>query len=163
GSNGVFTVSGGHTYADEGSDLVTATIVRNIDHAQISLTGAVTVANDDLLTPHGVAVNAIANQSFTGTVATFSDTDPINGPGEFAASIDWGDGTAPTTGTVSGGNGMFTVSGTHVYATAGQDTVSVTLLEDAPGTARSTAISTVTVNASQHAPVITSDGGADTA
>ena len=162
GSNGSFTVLGGHTYADEGSDLVTATITRSADHTQISLAGTVTVADHDVLTPHGVTINASSNQPFTGTVATFSDIDTISGAGDFAATIDWGDGTA-TVGTVTGGNGAFTVSGTHVYTAAGQDAVTVTLSEAAPGTTAVTASSTANVGVSQHAPVITSDGGGNTA
>jgi hypothetical protein len=162
GSNGSFTVAGGHTYADEGSDVVTATITRSSDHTQISLAGTVAVADHDALTPHAVSINASANQSFSGRVATFSDVDTIGGAGDFAASIDWGDGTV-TAGTVTGGNGAFTVSGTHVYKAAGQDAVTVTLSEDAPGTATATASSTANVSAAQHPPVITSDGGGNTA
>ena len=41
--------------------------------------------------------------------------------------------------------GSFTVTGSHTYASTGQDTVTVTLSDDAPGTATATATSTVTV------------------
>ena len=163
GSNGSFTVLAGHTYADEGSDVVTATITRNVDHTQLALTGTVNVADHDALTPHAVAITASPNQAFTGTVATFTDVDTISGSGDFAASINWGDGTAPTAGTVTGGNGLFTVSGTHVYTAAGQDAVTVTLSEDAPGTDTATASSTANIAGSNHAPIITSDGGGNTA
>jgi hypothetical protein len=64
---------------------------------------------------------------------------------------------------VTGGNGAFSVSGTHVYTAAGQDAVTVTLAEDAPGTAAATAHSTANIVSAQHAPVITSDGGGNTA
>jgi hypothetical protein len=64
--------------------------------------------------------------------------------GDFAATIDWGDGTA-TAGSVSGSAGSFTVSGSHTYAAPGTDTVTVTLADDAPGTATATATSTATV------------------
>src|SRR3954452_19015652 len=60
----------------------------------------------------------IVGQSFTTNVFTFKDTTP--GPSTtYAASINWGDGTAPSAGTVSGGP-TYTVSGTHTYSA--QDT-----------------------------------------
>jgi hypothetical protein len=43
------------------------------------------------------------------------------------ATIDWGDGTAPTTGTVSGSSGAFAVSGDHTYTAADVYTVSTTI------------------------------------
>src|SRR4029077_11007285 len=83
---------------------------------------------------------------FTGAVASFTDSDAANVPGDFVATIDWGDGNT-TAGTVTGGGGTFTVSGTHTYANAGVFTVTVTLTEDAPGTATATATSTANVSA----------------
>ena len=76
------------------------------------------------------------------TVATFTDTDTAAPASDFVGTIDWGDGTT-TAGTVTGSSGSFTVSGTHAYATSGQDTITVTLADDAPGTA--TAISTALI------------------
>jgi hypothetical protein len=145
GSNGAFTVTGGHTYADEGSDALSVTITRTADNAQITPTGTVTIAEDDALTPQGTAITATAGQSFSGTVASFTDTDTASGSGDFAATINWGDGTT-TAGTVSGGSGTLTVSGDHTYSAAGTDTVTVTLSDNAPGTASATATSQATVN-----------------
>ena len=52
--------------------------------------------------------------------------------GDFSATIDWGDGTPPTPGTIVGGgdffNGYF-VTGTHTYAHAGPYAVNVTITE----------------------------------
>ena len=78
-------------------------------------------------------------------LASFADVYTGNTPSDFTATINWGDGTT-TAGTVAGGNGIFTVSGSHTYTSAGQDTVTVTLADDAPGTATASAISTVNVN-----------------
>ena len=148
GSNGSFTVNGGpHTYADEGHNSVTTTVTRTADGETATVVGQATVVEADSLTAHGTSFTTNTHQVFTGTVATFDDTGfPGNVPGDFTAAIDWGDGQT-TAGTVSGGSGSaFTVSGSHVYAAAGQDTVKVTLADDAPGTASATANSTATVN-----------------
>jgi Ca2+-binding RTX toxin-like protein len=144
GSNGAFAVSGAHTYADEGSDVVGVTVTRTADNTQTAATGNVTVAEHDVLTPHGTAINANPNQLFNGTVASFTDTDTSSVAGDFTASINWGDGTI-SVGIVSGSNGSFAVSGSHTYASSGQDAVTVTLTDDSPGTATATANSSAVV------------------
>src|SRR5207248_2448850 len=72
-------------------------------------------------------------------------------------SINWGDGTA-STGTVSGGNGSFLVSGNHTYTGTGQKTVAVTLTDDAPGTASAMANSTANVTIGAAHPVADFNG-----
>jgi hypothetical protein len=138
GSGGAFTVDGGHRYADEGSDTATVTLTRKSDLLQSTATGTIAVAENDVLTPHGIA--GVAAPTFSGTIATFSDSDTFNVAGDFAASINWGDGTT-TTGTVSGANGALTVNGTHTYTQSALETVTVKLTDDAPGTATATATS----------------------
>ena len=77
-----------------------------------------------VVTPTGVNISPIETESFTGTVATF--TSPDAGP--FTATIDWGDGTSASTGTVtSTGPGAYSVSGTHTYATDGSYTITTTI------------------------------------
>jgi hypothetical protein len=140
GSGGMFTVDGGHRYADEGSDTATVTLTRTSDQLQSTASGSVAVAENDVLTPHGTI--AVAVPTFSGTIATFTDTDTFNVKGDFAASIDWGDGTT-TAGTVSGSNGSFSVNGTHTYTQTALETVKVKLTDDAPGTATATATSLI--------------------
>jgi FG-GAP-like repeat len=145
GGAGTFTVSGGHTYADEGNDTAKVVLTHTADGATSTVSGSVAVAEGDSLTGHPVSFTTHAHQAFSGTVATFDDTTyAANVPGDFTATIDWGDGTI-TGGTVSGGAGTFTVNGAHTYLSQGQDTVTVTLTDDAPGTAHATATSTATV------------------
>jgi hypothetical protein len=50
-----------------------------------------------------------------------------------------------STGTITFVNGAILIGGTHTYANAGYDTVTVTLTDDAPGTASASAISTAKV------------------
>jgi choice-of-anchor C domain-containing protein len=73
-------------------------------------------------------------KAFTVPVATFTDSY-LGLPGNFSASIAWGDGTAPSTGTISKSGSTFTVSGTHTYAAHGTYAPSVTITSIAGATA----------------------------
>jgi Protein of unknown function (DUF642) len=73
-------------------------------------------------------------KAFTAPVATFTDSY-LGAPGDFSASIAWGDGTAPTTGTITQSGSTFTVSGTHTYAVHGTYAPSVTITSIAGGSA----------------------------
>jgi hypothetical protein len=138
GASGSFTVAAGHTYADEGSFPLSATITRTADKAAITPTGTVVAANADVLTPHAVTIIGTANQVLNNaTVATFTDSYTANVAGDFTASINWGDGTT-SVGAVGGSNGTFTVTGSHTFAATGTTPVVVTLTEDPPGTATAT-------------------------
>jgi len=134
GSNGAFTVTGGHTYADEGSFPLGVTITDTANSTSLPLSsGTVSVADADVLTAHGLTFTANPGQAFSGTLATFTDSDTSNVAGDFSATINWGDGTT-SAGAITDIAGAISVSGTHTYATAGRDTVTVSLSDDAPGT-----------------------------
>jgi PKD repeat protein len=147
GGSGVFTVSGQHTYADEGTFTTKITVSETASPMRTaSATGTATATEADMLTPGSATVfSAVVGFPFTGTVATFTDSDTSNTASDFTATIDWGD-TTVTAGTVSGGAGSFTVSGTHTYASAGNFPVTVTLTDDPPGTATATASGTARVS-----------------
>jgi len=145
GGDGSLTVSGSHTYADEGSPVAAVTLTRLADNVSATVSGKVAVGDSDQLNGTGAALTGFARQAFSGAVATFTDTDKVTAASDLIATIDWGDGTSPTIGTVSGANGAFAVSGTHTYASAGQDNVTVRLADDAPGTANTTAANHITV------------------
>jgi hypothetical protein len=147
GSNGSFAVSvpgSTHFYADEGTAQPVVTITRTTDNDQIALIGTVTVAEGDVLTPHGTTITVLPEQAFNGTVATFTDSNINNAASDFVATIDWGDGTT-TVGTVTDVAGGIGVSGTRSYATPGTDNVLTRLTENTPGTAAATAVSTANV------------------
>ena len=88
-------------------------------------------ASGDVVTESGTTAILDAPLSATGTtayagvstasglsVATFTDADPNAGASSYTAAINWGDGTSGA-GVVAESSGMFTVSGTHAYATTG--------------------------------------------
>jgi hypothetical protein len=62
--------------------------------------------------------SATAGAPFSGTVATFTTPDKLDGAAAFSAVITWGDGST-STGVITGGSGSFTVCGSHTYAAAG--------------------------------------------
>lgn len=148
GGSGSFTVSGQHTYADEGAFTFTVTVTETgPGGATASSSATATATEADVLAGTPVGISPFAGASFTGIVATFTDADTANVASDFLATIDWGDGTT-TAATVTGGGGTFAVTGTHTYAATGPFTVTVTLADDPPGTATATVASTANVMSS---------------
>jgi len=146
GGSGSFTVTGQHTYADEGSFTFTVTVTEiGAGGATASASATATVSETDTLSGTPVAIAPQQGVPFTGVVANFTDTNTANVPGDFTATINWGDATT-SAGVVAGGSGSFTVSGTHTYTTSGPFTVTVTLADDPPGTATATVTSPANVS-----------------
>jgi hypothetical protein len=74
------------------------------------------------------SITALQGQPFSGTLATFVDTDPGGLAGDYIATIDWGDGGV-TTGTIQpdpSGSG-FDIVGSHTYTGHGQLNVAITI------------------------------------
>jgi predicted outer membrane repeat protein len=104
--------------------------------------GGIAAANPGLLSFNSVLVTT--GTSFTATagvgfvdqiVAQFRDLESASGlaagpPGQFAATINWGDNTARDAGTTiisDGTSDGFLVLGSHLYAAEATDTISVTI------------------------------------
>ncbi len=81
----------------------------------------------------GVALRlgkAQAGTLFSGVVATFLDPDLTKPLDNYAATIDWGDTTTPTTGTVTAlGPGWYQVTAGHTYTVPGRHAVVVTITD----------------------------------
>jgi len=73
-------------------------------------------------------ITATQNVQFSVQVAAVSDAAATN-PRQLTASIDWGDKTGSTPGTVSGANGTFTVTSIHTYNNAGSFTITITVTD----------------------------------
>src|SRR5260221_2988624 len=142
---GSFNVNGAHIYAEEGNFTVSITVQDTTDSTSGSATAAFNVTEADSLTPSPLTITPVEGVPFNGTVANFSDTYTGNVASDFVAIINWGDATI-SAGTVSGGGGSWSVSGSHTYADQGSYVVTVTLSDDAPGTA--SAIATGAANVS---------------
>ncbi|MGA2499565.1 MAG: PKD domain-containing protein, partial [Tepidisphaeraceae bacterium] len=139
-ANGVFTVKGSHSYKQMGirNYLVTLT---DTDGAYAEAPGTVNVVDAALHATPGLVVGN-AGVALTGvTVATFTDDDTTATSSSFTAKIDWGDGSAPATGSVSvGGTGGFVVTGTYTYTNPGTYAAKVTIT-DVNGTTVQTTLS----------------------
>jgi uncharacterized repeat protein (TIGR01451 family) len=132
GSGGSFTVSGVHTYAEEGTYTVTVTIT-DVDMTTNTATATSTAMVSDAAlhaTPACPATSMI--KSFNGTTATFTDAAfPSGTLSDFTATINWGDGSPlDTSATISGPiGGVYTVTGIHTYATTGNFTITTTITD----------------------------------
>jgi hypothetical protein len=123
---------GAVTLRTGGSQTVTAT---DTGTASVNGTSAgVAIPPEDAVTG--------SSQSFTGfdrlaltnlTIATFTHGNNSEAPGEFAASIDWGDGTT-SKGTVTASGPGYQVTAGHTYADEGNFAIVVTVTDDAIAT-----------------------------
>ncbi|HWB08911.1 MAG TPA: TIGR03118 family protein [Pirellulales bacterium] len=145
GSSGSYTVSGSHAYSDGGSYQMTVQVVETAISDTISAVSTATVSGSDTLTASNSTFTATAGTSFTGAVAGFTDSNTAAVAGDFTATISWGDGSTSTTGTVTGSNGVFTITGQHLYSTAATDTVKVTIKDVHLSSVSATATSTADV------------------
>lgn len=150
-------------------DIATGTVITMfnaspvVDVAGLAVVGEQTVAVDGKISASGTSVSATEGKSFSGTVATFSDPDSNASASEYSATIDWGDGTT-SSGTVSGSNGNFTVSGTHTYSEEGSRTITVTISDTDNSSNGATASSTATISdAALHASGVTPSSSGTTA
>ncbi|HEX9099755.1 MAG TPA: Ig-like domain-containing protein [Candidatus Dormibacteraeota bacterium] len=135
---GSFTVSGTHTYADEGTYPVLVTIT-DVDRASNFATANSTAIVGDAALLAVCAAPANFTQSFSGATAIFTDANPGATVADFTATtINWGDGTT-TAGVVTGPTGgPFTVSGSHTYLTTGPFTITTSIIDDGGATATTT-------------------------
>jgi hypothetical protein len=116
------SVSGSHTYAEEGTNTITVA-VDDLD-GTFTFTSTATVGDAALsATPASFSVSR--RTEFTETVATFTDANPTADVADFTATIDWGDGQA-TSGAISAEpGGGFAVEGSHSYKHKGYFSVTV--------------------------------------
>ena len=123
-SGGVFAIQGSHTYAEAGSQPVNVSIA-DVDGAASTTTSTATIAAAPL-TATGVNVATSEGQPFSGMVATFTDGNPLSTPADFMAAITWGDGST-SAGAITLSGGVFAIQGSHTYAEAGSQAVSVSI------------------------------------
>jgi cyclophilin family peptidyl-prolyl cis-trans isomerase len=161
GTPGRFTITGTHTYKDAATimpvevnivDIHTSTTA-GADKGGATAEAATTaiVADANLTGAQGATINATAGTPLNNAVvATFSDADPNAKAGEYTATINWGDGSPSSTGTVQAGStaGQFQVLGSHTFATKGNfsPAVSVTDVNTANDATPATTSATATAN-----------------
>ncbi len=122
GAAGSFAVAGSHTYVSAASLIPVSVIVSN-DLAAVS--GAVQFrfdvaapaagSGEGLVVMGGTVCGATEGTPVGGTVGIFTDTDHSLPASAFLATIQWGDGSPATVGTISGADGAFTIDASHLY------------------------------------------------
>jgi len=98
---------------------------------------------DAPLTETDHAFVAGSGMAFTGTVASFTDANSLAQPGDFTASIDWGDGVISAGVVEANASGGFNVVGMHTFAS--EDTFPVTVTIQDKGGSTTTAHSMAVV------------------
>lgn len=143
-------VTGSHQYGDDGSFAPILVLTGSIGGEQTVALDLVEIENvEPAVAPRGVAA-ALQGESFTATLAEFSDPGFGNAQANpasqetFVAQIDWGDGvieSAPDLAVSPGSAGVDasgTVSGSHVYQTPGTFTVTISVTDDDGGLSMTT-------------------------
>lgn len=162
GTSNIYTIKASQlTFLSAGQHALTVSVaVSHGGYGSVPVTyrgSAPLVVADAPLAAAGTApVAATEDVPFTAPVASFFDPGLLS-PGSadaYAATIDWGDGTAPTVGTVTRDGsiaGTFLVTGSHTYADArsnggaGTFTITTTIVGRYGGSvAKATTLVTVT-------------------
>src|SRR5207253_6685147 len=101
-TGGPFTVSGTHTYAQAGTNVVTVYISDPTDNLSRPVAVSSTAnVSDTPLSANGTTINVTEGANFSGTVGTINDADPNATPDDYSAMVAWGDGST-SSGTISG-------------------------------------------------------------
>lgn len=119
-----------HPYTSGGSFPVTV-VISDAGGATATAHSTATVsASTSTITVAGSTISGTEGAAFSGTVATFVDSNTSEPTTYYTAAINWGDGST-SAGTVQATStaGHFNVTGTHTYAAAGTYTAVVTVTE----------------------------------
>ncbi|HVX60075.1 MAG TPA: carboxypeptidase regulatory-like domain-containing protein [Pirellulales bacterium] len=133
GANG-FTVSGSYAYAEEGAALPLSVVISDAGGAKATATGAANVADAPLhMTAAAVSIPTGGAADHV-LLATFTDTGGAEPVGDYAAVIDWGDGSPSEAGAIEFSGGVFQIFGSHAYTSAGAFTIGVTVKDEGGAT-----------------------------
>lgn len=154
GNSGVATVSPATavnptiTGVDDGTTLLTLNVTD--DDGAVSATASVTVTNAAPVVTIGGAGDASGvNLPFVAVplAASFTDAGTTD---THTATVDWGDGTAVVTATVTESSGAGTIEvAPHAYNSAGPKTITVVITDDDGGVGQAT--TTIVVTSGQQA------------
>jgi hypothetical protein len=138
--DGSYSVSGSHTYAEEGSYALSVSVK---DSGSLSTSGnaTATVSDAALTLTHFLAGGTRDRYAALG--ATFTDADPNGQVADYTANINWGDGNTSTVKVYKNPFGKgFVLAGLHQYASKGTYSVTLTV-SDAGGSQVSKTVSII--------------------
>ncbi len=138
-NNGSFSVTGSHTYAEEGN----YTIMVSVNDGQ-GLSGSANspaTVSDATLTLKQFSTREISHLTEKVT-AHFTDADPAGTLSDYTATISWGDGSN-SSATIAKGISSFSATGTHHYTKKGSYTVTLTITDQGGSQIIKTVIVTV--------------------
>ncbi|QDU24237.1 beta strand repeat-containing protein [Urbifossiella limnaea] len=135
-TNGVFHVLGSHTFdgAAPASSAYTVTILDVT--ASVTINNTATVARAAILVGALPVAGTVNIPTAAGVIATFTDTGGADPLASYTATIDWGDGTPTSVGTVAalGGNQFSVSAPAHTYPQPGVFATRVTVANALDGT-----------------------------
>lgn len=149
GSNGSFEVRGAKTYFRFGTYPVNVAIRETGSGMAVTATSQAVIADAPLDVVFGSPTVAPGTAIVSGPIAAFASANSGARTSDLSAIIEWGDGSA-SVGTITGGNGIYAVSGAKTYATLGVYTVKVKVMN--AGGAYDEATGTITV--ANRAPIL---------
>lgn len=128
--DGLFQVRASHTYASSGNFVITVS-VEHLDERTASDTANISVAPSTIV-GNGRDISSAPGQSFTNRIlATFVDAVSNSVPADFTVTIDWGDKSNSSSGTLTkNSSGVFVVRGSHTYGSSGEYNIQITIEHD---------------------------------
>ena len=121
-----YDAEGEHAYRVAGTYAINATITRGAESVTTPIAGTATI-RDAEVRGEGRPLTATAGQAFDLDLGEVNDRNRLSQAGDFAATVDWGDGTTPTAARIAGDEGRFRVLGGHAYAAPGTYRYVITL------------------------------------
>jgi len=120
-----FAVSGTHTYTEEGTPVVTVSILDS-GGAAATVSSGIAVA-DAALSANGTntTLSARVTTATTLTLGSLTDSDSGALASDYAVTIAWGDGSTSAGITTAAGGGTFAIAGAHTYLKKGTFAISV--------------------------------------
>ena len=143
-SGATLAIYGSHTYAEEGSysGSLSGSYLCDRDQVPFRATFAVQVGDAPLQGSAASLPALVTGSTFGGTVATFTDANPLATAGDYRIGVAWGDGRSSTASVTEHAH-TFVVQAAHAYTAPGVYHVLIGIRDR--GGAATTVTDTVTV------------------